>query len=132
MNTPVFVYVIVSGEAVKIGFARDPGKRVKEIRTGAAEGASIFYQRKFTTERQARFVEKYAHRQLGLFRMSGEWFRCSPHKARSIVSRAKVPPKAELEKNGGYGWREPSNQEVRDAVQSVFSGDLISIGGGKG
>lgn len=88
--TTTFVYVIVSGDFVKIGMSRDPEKRAAELRTGAAQGVSVFYTRKFPNEATARKVERRAHALLHPFRQSGEWFNCSPARARLTVSKVKV------------------------------------------
>jgi hypothetical protein len=117
---PTSVYVIVSGEFVKIGIARDPAKRVKSLRTGTPEGAQVFYSRQFPDTISARYIERYCHRQLWKCRESGEWFRCSPHRARAILAKARVAPRAHLTSKGGYGYRDPSDEEAREAVARAF------------
>lgn len=118
------VYIIASGEHVKIGFARDPYKRLKNIRIGSPEGGELFYVREFPTRDAARYAERYCHRKLWKLRSSGEWFRCSPHAARAILSKARIPSRAELIGKDGKGWREPSEQECRAVVEAAFDGIL--------
>lgn len=127
MSRPTYVYVIVSGEFTKIGIAADPNKRVKEVRVGSPEGAQVFYARQFPELNEARYVERYCHRQLGKLRNSGEWFRCSPHKARALVAKAKVPARAELEANNGTGWKEPSREEIREALELTFPVGALNV-----
>ena len=68
-----FVYAIVAESAVKIGIARNPFTRIRELQTGnpldlrlvAIEDAG----------EDARYLEHYVHHALRAHRMRGEWFR---------------------------------------------------------
>lgn len=124
MSRPTYVYIIVSGEFIKVGIAVDPAKRVKGVRTGSPEGATLYNTKLFPSLKAARYAEKRMHRQLWKVRQSGEWFRYSPRGAMVMLGKIKAPPNEILEANGGYGWREPTDEDVDRSIRSVFESGL--------
>lgn len=124
MSRPTYVYIVVSGEFIKVGIAADPAKRVKGIRTGSPEGAVLYNSKLFPSLNAARYAEKRMHRQLWKVRQSGEWFRYSPKGAMVMLGKIKAPANEVLEAKGGYGWRDPTDEDVEQSIRAVFETGL--------
>jgi DNA-binding XRE family transcriptional regulator len=65
----LFVYVIESGGAYKIGVSTDPEKRLAQLKTGFPRGGSIV-----ATVAAAPLLERGLHRHFADKQLSGEWF----------------------------------------------------------
>jgi hypothetical protein len=65
-----FIYAIQSGDAVKIGFAAEPARRVSELNVGSPSIHRLLGFIEGTKEQEAE-----AHRLLRRWRVRGEWFR---------------------------------------------------------
>jgi hypothetical protein len=61
---------------VKIGFSKDPVRRVRQLQTGQPVDLVVHYSEPVTTKK-ARFVEKAVHRTLAPKALRGEWFAIS-------------------------------------------------------
>lgn len=59
----------------KIGFSKDPMKRVKQLQTGHPHKIGLEGWFNFKTEKEAREFEKALHEHFKEKRMGGEWFR---------------------------------------------------------
>jgi hypothetical protein len=64
-----FVYFIVCGELVKIGFSNNPVKRLDNLMTGMPEEVSAFVSVRGTQRDEARLIESF-----DADRKRGEWF----------------------------------------------------------
>lgn len=64
-----FVYFLRSGDHIKIGFSRDPLRRLSNLKTAAPLGISWF-----AMVRGAQADEARLHEELKAHRGSGEWF----------------------------------------------------------
>jgi hypothetical protein len=67
---PGFVYFIVSGERVKIGYSVNPKMRLKRLKTGAPQPLEIV-----ATVPAYPHNERRLHKQFSDYRLHGEWFR---------------------------------------------------------
>lgn len=89
MTDKRFVYVISdgSGNAHKIGIAKEPEARLKQLQTGNPADLELA----FTLGPTAQFfdIETWCHRKLKAKRLEGEWFRVSRKKAVETVKRAE-------------------------------------------
>lgn len=65
-----WIYVIQSGEFIKIGFATDVAKRVRGLETGSPHPIAVLHEMRGTLEDEARFHGRFAS-----YRVRGEWFR---------------------------------------------------------
>lgn len=75
-----FVYFLRSGDAIKIGFSRDPQKRSRELRTALAEGITAL-----AFVRGTLFDERALHRALWAHGRQGEWFTASRDVVQAMV-----------------------------------------------
>jgi len=69
-----FVYGIESREAMKIGYSKNPSKRMEQLQTASPHQLELKFSIKARTLSQAKFVEKYLHERLRHYRLNGEWF----------------------------------------------------------
>lgn len=78
-----FVYLAHDGQFTKIGFSRDPGRRLPELQTGSARKLSIICQTRGSVKK-----EKALHTLLSSYRVrgDGEWFNLPPDKL-EVVKR---------------------------------------------
>jgi hypothetical protein len=72
MATTTYVYFIQekAGGPIKIGFSKDPQKRLSEIQTGYPRELMIL-----AIMPGGRVQEREIHRRFGMNRMFGEWFK---------------------------------------------------------
>lgn len=83
MNSQAGVYVISDGCGhVKIGVARDPEKRLRELQVGNANKLRVIGH--FWCDRPGD-SEAAAHRELDYCRARGEWFGCGIQEACDVV-----------------------------------------------
>ena len=82
-----FVYVMecADAECIKIGIAKDVGKRLALLQCGNPLKIRAVYCRKFEPRRASQ-VERAAHRRFKDRRVSGEWFRASAADAKDFIS----------------------------------------------
>ena len=82
-----FVYVMecADAECIKIGIAKDVGRRLEGIQSGNPLEVTIIYSREFE-ERRAAQVERAAHRHFKAQRVRGEWFRVSTEDAERFIA----------------------------------------------
>lgn len=83
-----YVYVICANDrTVKIGIARDVGKRLKALQTANSERLLLH---SFTecSEQEAISTEREAHYILKEKRMVGEWFCITPEEAQITINKA--------------------------------------------
>lgn len=79
------VYVIgAAGNPIKIGVAKDAGKRLRSIQTGSAVSLRI-YAHVPVAPGQAYNVEHACHSRLADYRLKGEWFDYDPYEALALV-----------------------------------------------
>lgn len=71
---PYYVYVISDGEFVKIGYSKNPKKRLKAVQSGNPRQLKLVAKREVSGRRKAKALEKSLHKQYGCYRKSGEWF----------------------------------------------------------
>lgn len=76
-QTPCYVYLMRSGTRLKIGVARDPHSRLRELRV-AAGPIELVAKRRFGSRERARAAESAAHAKFDGFRLHGEWFSDVP------------------------------------------------------
>ena len=61
-------------QAVKIGLAVNPKRRVKELQTGNARKLALILTIGPMSEKKAAHLEKFLHRKFKRLRLQGEWF----------------------------------------------------------
>lgn len=75
----MYTYFIVENEdcaewRIKIGFSKDPRKRIRELQTGSSRKLAIMGW----IESRDRSLESALHRKYEQHRLSGEWFSIEP------------------------------------------------------
>jgi cation transport regulator ChaC len=106
-DVPTSVYVIASGDYVKIGFSIDPIKRLKSMRTGISERPHLVATRLFKSRTTARYVERLLHWQFREYRTHGEWFRVPARKAQTALQKCRQ--------------REMTPREVANVLGKIFT-----------
>lgn len=83
-----YVYVIRHGDdpLYKIGIARDPDKRVRELSTGAPRPLSVVARKPLA---RARPAERALHRLYQRDRARGEWFELNDEAAAELIARVE-------------------------------------------
>lgn len=89
-----FLYIMQSGEHVKIGVSGDPLARLSGVQTGNPESVHLLYVFK-PLARKASWVEGEVHKTLRGRRVRGEWFAVTPEEAMDAVRRL-LPTRIEL------------------------------------
>lgn len=84
-----YIYVIGTNEQIKIGFSKQPEKRLKQLQTGNMNKLNLYYKEEIH-DSKVRIVEKLIHRDLRQYKKVGEWFNLSPTDAISHLQFAKI------------------------------------------
>lgn len=71
---PHFIYLISDGEHVKIGFSKDPRKRMKDMQTSNAKPLRIVRAFEVIGKSAAKAHERTLHSKFKAHRLKGEWF----------------------------------------------------------
>ena len=79
------LYVIAAPDAVKVGWAFAPARRLRELQTGHPHDLRLAYS---APARHPGAAEKCAHKLLAAHRLRGEWFRASIGAATRAVDEA--------------------------------------------
>lgn len=114
------VYFIRAGNYIKIGYADDPRKRLKELQTGNPNKLELLGSIPGDVSR-----EKEVHHIFSDFRVNGEWFELTTdilayihqHKEALPIRHKTVAPKRQVRQEG-QGWLEfkpgpPNKKEKR-------------------
>lgn len=81
------VYVVESGGLCKIGYAKNPQKRISNIRANSPLKIELVFLALFENVSFAAHVEKGAHWILDDLRSHGEWFTVSPELAMAAIAK---------------------------------------------
>ena len=74
MKSIYTVYLIRAEDYVKIGYARDPDKRLAELQTGNPKRLKMMFRIPATSKRHAADLESMLHEACAEHRRQGEWF----------------------------------------------------------
>lgn len=87
----MFIYVIASREEgpCKIGFAKSPESRLRQLQTGHPERLTLWFTQEIKHE-NVRRVEKIIHESVKFDRSTGEWFRIDVAAAIAEVTFAAI------------------------------------------
>jgi hypothetical protein len=86
-----FIYVIAADTdgPVKIGFSKNPDKRLRQLQTGFPETLVLHHVQPFEPGR-AKLVEKLIHKAVAYKRTKGEWFAISVEDAVCEIAFAQI------------------------------------------
>lgn len=73
LKSPGNVYFITSGTHIKIGWAKDPDRRLAALQTASPVKLSLVYSFPGSGAKERELHAKFSH-----LRSSGEWFAASP------------------------------------------------------
>lgn len=97
----LFIYIIGCSGFIKIGFAKNPEKRLASLQTGSP--AELILHASFETE-HPKIHEKMIHRRFRRFRVRGEWFDVPLEKAMEVTeSVTQEKPRQHRKKKRGKG-----------------------------
>jgi hypothetical protein len=120
-DVPTSVYIIASGDLMKIGVARDPAKRLRAIKTGNPHGATLIAYREFMSAKSAYNVESRLHRFFHRYRRAGEWFAVSPGVAKARLKEIPELDAASLAQTSRTVWNAITTKEAQDEVRAAFA-----------
>ena len=69
-----FLYVISNGDAFKVGFSKDPKRRLRQLQTGNPKKLQLVYTKEIEVA-PVRLIEDIAHKSLKFTKVQGEWFK---------------------------------------------------------
>jgi hypothetical protein len=130
-----FIYVVNSGgmpPTVKIGISSNPSARIAQLRTASTMPLAFSYIGALNCSGFA--IESAAHRTLARYRITGEWFNCTPEIAIAAISVASsrlgepiasVDPGRVDEIAAAVSWGHPWS--VRDALTWCYIIILVGL-----
>jgi hypothetical protein len=89
-----FIYFILNEDsnAIKIGRARDLGKRMKALQTSSSAQLKLVRSIQVNGSKEAEMLEKALHRQFREIRIAGEWFKANAELLEYIHNRTEALP----------------------------------------
>lgn len=86
----MYIYIIGNNESQqKIGFAKNPEKRLKSLQTGNSQKLYLHHTVK-VPEEKVKILEKKIHHEINHKRIKGEWFNISSEQAKLILNHAII------------------------------------------
>lgn len=73
-----YVYLLTNKSHYKIGRAKNPAKRVKQLQTGSSSKIDLLYSIPCKDSKKAAALESKLHKQFSRHRKLGEWFVITP------------------------------------------------------
>ena len=73
-EAPYWVYVMSDGEFLKIGYSKNPKKRIKDVQSGNPKQLKIPVKWQVAGRNNAKKLETTLHKHYGKLRKKGEWF----------------------------------------------------------
>lgn len=89
-----FVYFILNKDsnAIKIGRARDLGKRIKALQTSSPAQLQLINSIQVNSGKEAEALEKSLHQQFREIRLAGEWFKAEAELLEYIQTQQSTTP----------------------------------------
>jgi T5orf172 domain len=89
-----FIYFVLNEDsnAIKIGRARDLGKRMKALQTSSPARLKLIHCIQVDTSKEAEALEKSLHQQFNSIRLAGEWFKAEAELLVHIQSHQSASP----------------------------------------
>lgn len=130
-----FIYVVNSGgmpPTVKIGISSNPSARLLQLKTASTMPLEFSYIGALNCSGYA--IEAAAHQTLARYRITGEWFNCTPEIAIAAISVASarlgepiasVDPARVDEIAAAVSWRHPWS--TKDALTWCYIIILVAL-----
>lgn len=90
-----FIYIISSNTAIKIGFSKNPERRLVQLQTGHQDKLTLAHKEP-VLENQEKYLEKIIHKNINHLRIKGEWFILNVEDAIKEIIFAKIRYENEL------------------------------------
>lgn len=84
-----YIYIISNGEAFKVGFSKDPKRRVKQLQTGNPKKLELMYFVEIEVA-PVKILEDIVHRYLKFNHLTGEWFKADFEKIKTELDFVKI------------------------------------------
>jgi predicted GIY-YIG superfamily endonuclease len=121
------LYIIGAGDRpVKIGYAKNPSRRLAELQTGSPGELYIFEQIAKLTLKEARAVERKAHEHFKDRRLKGEWFDITTEEAREAVWQWIDVRVTSARVLSGLDLRAHTSQEQMLAIAQIADRDITN------
>lgn len=86
----MYIYVIGNNEnRQKIGFAKDPQRRLKALQTGNPDKLYLHHCVEIPVEK-VRIMENKIHTEISYKRIKGEWFNLTANEAKLVLDHAVI------------------------------------------
>lgn len=86
----MYIYAIGNKSNLqKIGFAKNPSLRLKQLQTGNPEQLILHHYIE-VPESRVRLLEKHLHKELNYKKVKGEWFKLTPEECISFLNFAAI------------------------------------------
>lgn len=89
MTETCYIYAIGTDTKQKIGFSKNPEKRMGQLQTGNSEVLSIHATIEVKPE-NAALLEKHLHKDIAYKRLKGEWFSLSKTEVINYFEYVKI------------------------------------------
>lgn len=83
-----YIYIITNGTYFKIGFSKNPERRVKQLQTGNSDKLSLLYSVKIDIA-PIKVIETIVHRQFP-HKISGEWYSGNFEEIKQTIDYIKI------------------------------------------
>jgi len=114
------VYIVVSGEHVKIGVAYELKRRLKDIGNACPIKPTLHASREFADNDTAHQVEQRMHQFFHKHRLNGEWFAIDPAAASDLLRTIEPLPTLPRSKRYNDMRQTPESMEtMRDALNAA-------------
>lgn len=86
-----FLYIIQEENynICKVGFSKNPNKRVRTSQTYSSKNLYLYYYEEFDSDK-IKHLEKIIHDTLKHHKIRGEWFNIDPYSAKLEIEHIKI------------------------------------------
>ena len=84
-----YIYVISNGTSYKVGFSKDPARRVKQLQTGNPNKLELVYYIEIEVA-PVKILETIVHKNLKFNKIKGEWFKADFETLKTELDFVKI------------------------------------------
>lgn len=84
-----FIYIIENNGVYKVGYSKNPQRRLKTLQTGCSNKLKLVYQLEIETAK-TYIIEKIIHKSLSRYKVLGEWYKTDLDEIISSINFAKI------------------------------------------
>lgn len=84
-----YIYVIENNGTYKVGFSKNPERRIKALQTGCANKLKLIYTEPIEVAK-TYIIEKIIHKNLANYKIMGEWYKTDISTIITEIKYAKI------------------------------------------